>query len=123
MKLKLLLLITFLAPVSVFAQNDDWDWSDFDLDLGWNHKNPYMSLSYGMSDNSYLQKRVLLKANLDIHIQQQIYGDPDLRKRPGSFLEDTLITLEQLQTEMKYKQLHGNLVWKVLPGLPGQPVM
>ncbi|MBK6682759.1 MAG: hypothetical protein IPG53_23610 [Ignavibacteriales bacterium] len=53
MKLKLLLLITFLAPVSVFAQNDDWDWSDFDLDLGWNHKNPYMSLSYGMSDNSY----------------------------------------------------------------------
>lgn len=53
MRLKLLLLITLFAPAIVFAQDDDWDWGDFDIDFGWNHKNPYMSLSYGMSENSY----------------------------------------------------------------------
>lgn len=52
MNTRLFLLFTILSSTSVFAQNDDWfEWDDWSF--GWNYKKPYISVSYGMSDNTY----------------------------------------------------------------------
>ncbi|MBK6679612.1 MAG: hypothetical protein IPG53_06065 [Ignavibacteriales bacterium] len=92
MKLKLLLLITLLAPVSVFAQGEGWDWSDFDMDIGWNQKKPYMSLSYGMSIIPILDYKGKLAKNRfyrsqtwDILTPLPSYGELDLKKKPVFF--------------------------------------
>ncbi|MCA0387182.1 MAG: hypothetical protein LCH52_01670 [Bacteroidetes bacterium] len=54
MKYRLVLLFTVLTSSMAFAQNDDWwEFDDWTFDFGWSHKKPYISLSYGMAENTY----------------------------------------------------------------------
>ncbi len=89
MNAKTILLFTLLSSFTVMAQDDWFEWDDWDF--SWNYKKPYISVSYGMSENSYfglpgsLAKTGSIEAKLGYTHQAQGFRRAMFEKESGVF--------------------------------------
>ena len=89
MSKKLLFIFALLFSSTIMAQDDWFEWDDWEF--SWKYKKPYISVSYGMSENSYfglpgsLAKTGSIEAKLGYTHEAQGFRRAMFEKESGLF--------------------------------------